>query len=60
MDEKLRGYAMSAEVYLMHFNDETEEKLYLVEYYADSGSLLKSEYYKDKAAAYAAAAEFQR
>lgn len=60
MDEKLKGYAMTAEVYLMHFNDQTNEHLYLVEYYSDSGSLLKSEYYRNKAAAYEAAAEVKK
>ena len=50
-------YATFAEVHLMHFSDEGGDKLYVVEFSDDMGFLVKSEYYKDKRAAYEAAAE---
>lgn len=49
-------YATFAEVHLMHFSDDGD-KLYVVEFSDDMGFLVKSEYYKDKRAAYEAAAE---
>lgn len=49
--------ATFAEVHLMHFSDDGSDNLYVVEYSNDLGFLLKSEYYKNKRAAYEAAAE---
>ena len=49
--------AMFAEVYLVYFSDDGKDSLWVVEYYYDSGALLKTEYYKNRQAAYQAAAE---
>ena len=51
------GFAQFAEVHLAQFNDDTDERLYVVEFYDMSYDHVKNEYYKDKAAAYRAAAE---
>lgn len=50
-------YATFAEVYLVYFSDDGKDSLWVVEFNDDFGSLVKTEYYKSREAAYQAASE---
>jgi hypothetical protein len=53
------GLVRFSEVNLFHFNDETNEKVYVVDFYDVDYKIVKSEYYRSREAAYMAASEIK-